>query len=293
MTTEKTRMRKHPFSNIHFTSTISMSLVLFLVGLVLLILFVARDMSKYVKENINLSIILDDQIEAQYAQRIEKYLLASPYARSVEHVSKEDALKDHIASLGEDPQEFLGYNPLMASLEVKLKAEYANSDSVSMIETKLKSFEHINRVAYQKDMVNLVNENVKRISLILLGLAVALLFISVALINNTIRLTVYSNRFLINTMKMVGATSWFIRRPYIGRSMLNGLLAAFISLLLLAGMVAYIQYEFGMPGLLIQPLSAIIVCVIVILLGVLLTAVSSYLAVGRFLKMHSNDMYSI
>ena len=293
MTTEKTRMRKHPFSNIHFTSTISMSLVLFLVGLVLLILFVARDMSKYVKENINLSIILDDQIGDQYAQRIEKYLLASPYARSVEHVSKEDALKDHIASLGEDPQEFLGYNPLMASLEVKLKAEYANSDSVSMIETKLKSFEHINRVAYQKDMVNLVNENVKRISLILLGLAVALLFISVALINNTIRMTVYSNRFLINTMKMVGATSWFIRRPYIGRSMLNGLLAAFISLLLLAGMVAYIQYEFGMPGLLIQPLSAIIVCVIVILLGVLLTAVSSYLAVGRFLKMHSNDMYSI
>lgn len=286
-------MRRHPFSNIHFTSTFSMSLVLFLVGLVCLMLFVARDMSKYVKENINLSVVLDDQITDQYAKRIEKYLNDSPYAKSVEYISKKDALKDHIANLGEDPQQFLGYNPLMASLEVKLNEAYANADSVAMIEARLKTFEHINRVAYQKDMVNLVNENVRKFSLILLGIAVVLLFISVALINNTIRLTVYSNRFLINTMKMVGATSWFIRRPYIGRSMLNGLLAAFIALLMLTGLVVYIQYEFAMPGMLIQPFSAAIVCVIVILLGAIITAVSSYFAVGRFLKMHSNDMYSI
>lgn len=286
-------MRRHPFSNIHFTSTFSMSLVLFLVGLVCLMLFVARDMSKYVKENINLSVVLDDQITDQYAKRIEKYLNDSPYAKSVEYISKKDALKDHIANLGEDPQQFLGYNPLMASLEVKLNEAYANTDSVAMIEARLKTFEHINRVAYQKDMVNLVNENVRKFSLILLGIAVVLLFISVALINNTIRLTVYSNRFLINTMKMVGATSWFIRRPYIGRSMLNGLLAAFIALLMLTGLVVYIQYEFAMPGMLIQPFSAAIVCVIVILLGAIITAVSSYFAVGRFLRMHSNDMYSI
>ena len=293
MTNDKNSIRKHPFSNIHFTSTFSMSLVLFLVGLVCLLLFVGRDMSKYVKENINLSVILDDQAGAQNVQRIEKYLLSTPYVKSVEYISKKDALKDHIASLGENPEEFLGYNPLMASLEVKLKADYANQDSVSMIEAKLKSFEHINRVAYQKDMVSLVNENVKKFSLILLGLAVVLLFISVALIYNTIRLTVYSNRFLINTMKMVGATSWFIRRPYIGRSMLNGLYAAIISIVLLVGMVAYVQFEFGMPGMLIQPFTAVIVGFIVILLGILLTAVSSYYAVGRFLKMHSNDMYSI
>ncbi len=293
MSIDKTSVKKHPFSNVHFTSTFSMSLVLFLVGLVSLLIFVARDMSTYVKENINLSIILDDQVGDQYVQRIEKYLNASAFTKSVEFISKKDALKDHIASLGENPEEFLGYNPLMASLEVKLKADYANPDSVSKIEAKLKTFEHINRVSYQKDMVSLVNENVKKFSLILIGLAIALLFISVALINNTIRLTVYSNRFLINTMRLVGATSWFIRRPYIGRSMLNGLLAAVISIVLLAGMVYYIQYEFGMPGMLIQPLTAVFVCLIVIFLGVLLTAASSYFAVGRFLKMHSNDMYNI
>ena len=293
MRKEKTKMSKHPFANIHFTSTFSMSLVLFLVGLVCLLLFVARDMSRYVKENINLSIVLDDQAGNQSAKRIEKYLLASPFAKSVEFISKEDALKDHIASLGEDPQEFLGYNPLMASLEVKLNAEYANTDSVAMIESKLKRFEHINRVAYQKDMVTLVNENIRKMSMILLGLAVILLFISVALINNTIRLTVYSNRFLINTMKLVGATRWFIRRPYIGRSMLNGFIAAFISILLLVATVYYVQTEFGMQGMMIEPMTAFLVGFIVIFLGMLLTAVSSYFAVGRFLKMSSNDMYFI
>lgn len=291
--TQNSKMRKHPFSNIHFTSTLSMSLVLFLVGLVCLLLFAARDMSRYVRENINLSVILDDQISDQYTQRIEKYLKDSPYAKSVEYVSKQDALKDHIASLGENPEEFLGYNPLMASIEVKLNAEYANVDSVAVIQTKLLSFEHINRIAYQKDMVSLVNENVRKVSLILLGLAVVLLFISVALIYNTIRLTVYSNRFLINTMKMVGATSWFIRKPYILKSMLNGLSAALIAMLLLTGMVAYIQYEFAMPGMLVEPLTAFMVCLIVVSLGLALTAASSFLAVGRYLRMHSNDMYFI
>ncbi len=293
MSKEKAIMRKHPFANVHFTSTFSMSLVLFLVGMICLLLFVARDMSRYVKENINLSIILDDQVGNQSAKRIEKYLLASPYAKSVDFVSKEEALEDHIASLGEDPQKFLGYNPLMASLEVKLNAEYANPDSVSMIEGKLRKFEHINRIAYQKDMVALVNDNIKKISIVLLGIALVLLFISVALINNTIRLTVYSNRFLINTMKLVGATRWFIRKPYVGRSMLHGLIAAVISIVLLIGMVVYVQNEFGLQGMMIRPATAFLVTGIVVFLGMLLSAISSYIAVGRFLKMSSNDLYLI
>jgi cell division transport system permease protein len=270
-----------------------MSLVLFLVGLVSLLLFVGRDMSNYVKENINLSVILDDQANDQYTKRIEKYLSTTAYTKSFEYISKKDALKDHIASLGENPEEFLGFNPLMASIEIKLKAAYANPDSVAGIEKKLKTFDHINRIAYQKDMVSLVNDNVKKFSLILLGLAVVLLFISVALIYNTIRLTVYSNRFLINTMRLVGAAPWFIQKPYIGRSMLNGLIAAIVSLIMLVGMIFYIQHEFGMQGTLIQPLTAVFVSFIVIFLGILLTAASSYFAVGRYLRMHSNDMYFI
>jgi len=283
--------KKRSFKNIHFTSTISMSLVLFLIGLVSLLLFMARDMSTYVKENINLSIILNDEIGKEYAQRIEKYLTSTPYTKSVEYISKEDALKDHIASMGEDPQDFLGYNPLMASIEVKLKAEYANTDSVNMIEKKLKTFENINRVVYQKDMVSLVNENVRKVSFILLGLAIILLIVSITLINNTVQLALYSNRFLINTMKLVGATHWFIRKPYLKSSIINGLFASLISLVLLVGVVYFVQYEFGMSGLVIQPLTATFISLIVISLGILLTAVSSFFAVGRYLKMKTDELY--
>jgi len=293
MTKKKNNTKKRRFKNIHVTSTISMSLVLFLIGLVSLLLFMARDMSNYVKENINLSIILNDEIGKEYSNRIEKYLLASPFTKSVEYISKEDALKDHISSLGEDPQDFLGYNPLMASLEVKLKANYANTDSVNMIEKKLKSFENINRVVYQKDMVSLVNENVRKVSLILFGLAIILLIVSITLINNTIRIALYSNRFLISTMKLVGATHWFIRKPYLKSSVMNGLLASFISLILLVAVVYFVQYEFGMSGLSIDPLTALIITLIVISMGILLTAISSYYAVGRYLKMKTDDLYFI
>ncbi len=293
MSKDKSKVSKPVFLNIHLTSTISMSLVLFLVGLVFLLLFVAHDMSTYVKENINLSIILDDGIPQQDALRIENYLKSSQYAKSVDYISKEEALKDHITNLGENPKDFLGYNPLKASIEVKLHAQYANNDSVGKIQTKLKSFEHINRVVYQKDMVSLVNDNVRKVSLILLALAAVLLFVSVALINITIRLSLYSDRFLINTMKLVGATPWFIRRPYIGSSMLNGLAASFISILLLGGVVYFVHYQFGMPGSIIQPFTACIVGSIVIVLGITLTAISSYFSVGRYLRMNINDMYFI
>jgi len=291
MKNKNTAKPKKKIRSLHLTSTLSMSLVLFLVGLVSLLLFVARDMSVFVKENINLSIVLDDEIDQSYTKRIEKYLTTSSFAKSVDYVSKEDALKDHIASLGEDPQDFLGYNPLKASLEVKLKANYANTDSVAVIESKLKAFEHINRIAYQKDMVSLVNENVRKVSLVLLGLAIVLLIVSIALINNTVRLAVYSNRFLINTMKLVGATHWFIRKPYIIQGLLNGFVAALISLAMLAGMVYYILYEFGMTAAALNPVSAVLVSLIVIVAGVVLTSLSSYFAVGRYLKMNTHDMY--
>lgn len=277
--------------NIHFGSTISMSLVLFLIGLVSLLLFVAHDMSVYVKENINLSIILDDDAETSETKRVETFLTAAGYAKDITFVSKEDALKEHIAALGDDPKDFLGYNPLKASLEVKLKADYANPDSVKMIETKLKTFGVIERVAYQKDLIGLVNDNVKKISLVLLGLALVLLIVAVALINNTVRLSIYSNRFLINTMQMVGATNWFIRKPYIRQSVMNGLVSALIATAILAIVVYYILFEFGLTGLSINPVSAFWVAFIVFLSGVLLMAASTYLSIGRYLKMNTNDMY--
>jgi len=287
------KVRKPGFLNILLTSTISMSLVLFLVGLVFLLFFVARDMSTYVKENLNLSIILDDNTGKLDEQRIEKFLTGSPYAKSVDYISKADALKDHISSLGENPQEFLGYNPLKASIEVKLHEVYANNDSVIKIENKLKSFAGVNRIVYQKDMVSLVNENVNKLSIILLVLAVILLFISVALINNTIRIALYSNRFLINTMKLVGATPRFIRKPYMINSGVNGIIAAAFSIFLLGGVVYFVQNEFGISGLIFHSTNLIFVIFIVLLCGIVLSAISSYFAVNKYLKMHSGDMFLI
>ena len=279
--------------SIHLSSTVSMSLVLFLIGLVSLLFFVARDLSVIVKENINLSIVLDDGVNKAYSQRIEKYLETSAFAKSVEYVSKEDALKEHIASLGENPEDFLGYNPLKASLEVKLNAKYANTDSVKMIETKLKTFEHINQIAYQRDMVDLVNDNVSKISLVLLSIALVLLMVSVALINNTVRLGIYSNRFLINTMKLVGATPGFIRKPYLKSAFWGGLIASLISLTLMAALVYYSMFQFGMNILMIQPSTLITVSLIIIVSGIVLTVTSTFFAVGRYLKMKTNDMYYI
>ena len=279
--------------SIHLSSTVSMSLVLFLIGLVSLLFFVARDLSVIVKENINLSIVLDDGVNKAYTQRIEKYLNTSAFTKSVEYVSKEDALKEHIASLGENPEDFLGYNPLKASLEVKLNAKYANTDSVKMIETKLKTFEHINQIAYQRDMVDLVNDNVSKISLVLLSIALVLLMVSVALINNTVRLGIYSNRFLINTMKLVGATPGFIRKPYLKSAFWGGLIASLISLTLMAALVYYSMLQFGMNILMIQPSTLITVSLIIIVSGIVLTVTSTFFAVGRYLKMKTNDMYYI
>ncbi|MDD4991996.1 MAG: permease-like cell division protein FtsX [Paludibacter sp.] len=293
MTKEKMSIGKPGLRNIQLTSTVSMSLVLFLVGMVFLLLLVARDMSTYVKENINLSIILEDKISTAEEQRLVKYLEASPYAKSVEYISKEAALKDHISSLGDNPQEFLGYNPLKASIEVKLHAQYANNESVVLIQSKLKAFENINQVVYQKDMVSLVNDNVRKLSLVLLGIAAILLFVSIALINNTIRLGLYSNRFLINTMKLVGATPWFIRRPYLISSIINGLIAAVISIVLLIGVIVFVQTEFGVPGMIMPTGNILLVSFSVVFLGALLTGVSSYFAVGRYLRMNSNELHII
>ncbi len=284
-------MKMKKIKNIHFGSTISMSLVLFLIGLVSLLLFVAHDMSVYVRENINLSIILDDDADRAESNRVETFLNSAGYAKKITFVSKEDALKEHIAALGDDPQDFLGYNPLKASLEVKLRAKFANPESVKMIETKLKTFEAIERVKYQKDLVGLVNDNVKKISIVLLGLALVLLIVAVALINNTVRLSIYSNRFLINTMQMVGATNWFIRKPYIRQSVINGLVAAIIAILILGIVAYYILFEFGLNGLSVNPVSAIWVSVIVLLSGIVLMCTSTYLSIGRYLKMNTNDMY--
>jgi cell division transport system permease protein len=285
--------QKNRFKKISLTTTLSMSLVLFLIGLVSLLIFVARDLSVYVKENINLSIILEDKIMQSDMDRIEEFISLSPFTKSVVYISKEDALKDHIASLGENPEDFLGYNPLLASLEVKLKADYANTDSVAVIESSFKDFVGINQIAYQKDLVSLINNNVSKLSFLLLCLTIVLMIVSVALINNTVRLAVFSNRFLINTMKLVGANRSFILKPYLKQAVIHGIVAGIFSLVLLTFMVAYVQIEFGMVAKIINPVSSMIVTLIVLVSGVILSGLSTYFAVSKYLKMTTNEMYEL
>lgn len=285
--------KKYIFRNASITATFSMSLVLFMVGLLALSLFLSRDMSNYVRENLNLSIVLKDDITRNDLNKISKKLEKSTFTKSFEYISKEQALEEHIASLGENPEEFLGFNPLLASYEVKLKADYANNDSVANIEKMLTKFSGIERVSYQKDVMDMVNENIRKIGVVIFALALVLMLISFALINNTVRLRVYSNRFLINTMKLVGAKSWFIRKPYIWQSIVNGLFAAVIAVLMLTGLVYYFKYQFGLDTEMITAQTTWMVVVIVFVSGVLLSAISSYFAVGRYLRMRTDDMYFV
>lgn len=293
MSKKKTRNKRYLIRNAGLTATVSMALVLFLVGLFTSILLLTRNMSNELKENLNLSIVLNDDITEQQTARIKKYLEGADFSKSVTLISKEQALEEHIQALGEDPAEFLGWNPLFASLEVKLKADYAHNDSLAKIEAQLKRYENINKVVYQKDMIAMVNDNVKKISFILIGLAAIMILISFALINNTVRLRIYANRFLINTMKLVGAKSWFIRKPYVGKSVLNGLTAALLALLLLTGMVYYLKFRFGLDSRFISTEMALVVSGVVIITGVLLAAVSSYFAVGKYVRMQTDELYYI
>lgn len=289
----KTKKKKYFLRNVHFTATFSMALVLFLIGLIALISFVVKDMANSMKENVNLSIIIQDGIPQNDIDYVKSVLDRSSFSKSVEFISKEQALKDHIDNLGDNPEDFLGFNPLLASIEVKLKSEYANNDSIAKIEQKLKKFPSIQQVFYQKDVISMVNDNIKKVTVILLGLAAVLLLISFALINNTVRLSIYSNRFLINTMKLVGADRWFIRRPYIAKSVLNGIIAAGIALMLLALVIYYLQYNYGIQLQVISVQTGLVTALVVIVSGVLLTAISSFFAVNRYLRMRTDDMYFV
>ena len=187
------------FFNARLTSTISISLVLFILGIVVLMGILATRLSMYVKENMGFSIVLKENVKESQVKKLQKKLDIAPYVRATQYISKEDALKELEVELGENPKDLLGFNPLQASIEVKLRSDYAHPDSLVWIEKGLrKGTVAIDDIVYQKDLIQLVNDNIRRISFMLLGLAVVLMLISFALISNTIRLGAYSKRFIIH-----------------------------------------------------------------------------------------------
>ena len=275
------------------TSSISTTLVLLLLGLVVFFVLGAHNLSVYVKENINFSILISDDMKESDILKLQKKLDKEPFVKATEYISKKQALREQTEAMGTDPQEFLGYNPFTASIEVKLHSDYANSDSIVKIEKKIKKNTNIQEVLYQKDLIDAVNDNIRNISLMLLGLAVILTFISFALINNTIRLTIYSKRFLIHTMKLVGASWSFIRRPFLRRNFWIGELSAVIADAVLWGAAYWlVSYE---PELIrvITPDVMLLVSVSVLIFGVLITWLCALLSINKYLKMKAGTLYYI
>ncbi|MGL5228724.1 MAG: cell division protein FtsX [Bacteroidales bacterium] len=281
------------FFNAKLTSTISTSLVLFLLGLTTLLILVTQDLSAYVKENIGFSIIISDNVKEAEIQKMTKQLEKAPYVKEIQHISKEQALEELKEELGEDPEAFLGFNPLLASVEIKLKSEYANNDSIAIIEKSLKKNSDIRDILYRKDLIQAVNDNVRRISIIFIILASVLMIISFALISNTIRLTVYSKRFTIYTMKLVGAKDSFIRSPFIWGNIGSGIIAAIFANAMLAALLYGINNEVDGVIQLISPDVMIATGVVVLVAGILLTGISAYFAVNKYLNMKYNKLFLV
>ena len=286
--------RADSFFNMQFiTSSISTTLVLLLLGMVVFFVLSANNLSNYVRENIGFTVLVSDDMKEPEALKFQQQLNEKAYVKESAYISKEQALKEQTEAMGTDPAEFLGYNPFTASIEIKLNAEYANSDSIAWIEKEILANKRVMEVSYPQDLLDSVNRNLQRVSLFLMGLAALLTLISFALINNTIRLAVYSKRFLIHTMKLVGASWSFIRRPFLVRNVWVGVLAALMADALLMGM-AYmlVKYE---PQLveIITPATLLVVMGSVFVFGVVITCMCAYISINKYLRMKASTLYYI
>ena len=275
------------------TLCISTTMVLILLGLVVLSVLIARNLSNYVRENMAINLVLGDTISIDDGAALVKELQARPYTREVKYISQEEALQTMTEKLGANPVEFAGVNPFQAEIEVQMQAAYANTDSLRHISEQLMKDARVTDVAYQADLIDDVNVNIQRISLILLALSILLLIVSYALISNSVRLGVYSRRFTIHTMKLVGAKWSFIRRPFLKRSIIIGLIASLLACIVL-GAIVYSLYRYQ-PGAeeLITQRDLIITAVAVLVFGSLFMVVCTLFSVNKFLRMTAGELYKI
>ncbi|WP_300796072.1 permease-like cell division protein FtsX [uncultured Bacteroides sp.] len=286
-------MKKHKstFDMQFITAGISTTMVLFLLGLVVFFVLTANNLSVYIRENIAFSAILDDGIKETSIIKLQESLNKKDYVKQTVYISKDQALKEQIEAMGTDPSEFLGHNPFNASIEIKLNAGYTHPDSIKWIEKELMENKGILEVSYPQNLLDSVNRNLQKISAFLLGLAVLLSLISFSLINNTIRLTIYSKRFLIHTMKLVGASWGFIRRPFITRNLWIGILSGTVAnAILTASAYTAVKYE---PELLaiVSPESIMIVAAAVMVFGMIITTFCAYISINKYLRMKISELY--
>ena len=274
-----------------FINTIITTMVLILLGMVLLLTLTANVVGKSVKENLVVTVVLQEDVLTEEAQKLQEKLHAKPYVNCIEYISKEQALKEHVESMGIDPSEFLEANPFPISMEVSLKAEYSNNDSLLWIEKELEDTPQVDEVVYQKDLVENLNRNLTYVSLVLLGIAVLLIFVSLSLIYLTVQLIVYNHRFITHTMKLVGAKWSYIRRPFLINSLWIGLISAILAIAILFGMVTWAaKYDEGVL-LYVTRQNMLIVAGSVLAVGLFITTACTYVSVTQQLYKKSRRLY--
>ena len=279
------------FFNTYLISMVSISLVLYLLGLILILGFLGNALSHYIKENISFTLVLTDELQDEDLQNLWDDLESQPCIKTIEYVSKEQALLEMQHELGENPETFLGFNPFHASIEVKLKTEYAHPDSILQIEQRMASQFCVTEVLYRKDMMQAVYQNIRRIGVVLVMLLFVFVVIAFVLINNTVRLLIYSKRFIIYTMRLVGATSAFIRKPFIRNNMLSGLISGLLAIILLMGSLYYVKVEFLNLEDIIHAETMMLIYAIVLAAGIIISVIAAYLSVNRYLRVSYGKLY--
>jgi cell division transport system permease protein len=262
-----------------------------MLGLLGFVLIYARSLTDHLRENIGFTIYLKKNAREASILKFQKSLDASDFVRTTTYISADEAASQIKKELGEDFIGFVGYNPLYPSIEARLKSEYTQLDSIQNIEKLILADELVSEIDYQRDLIGEINSNMHRISIILLGFAVLLLFVSIGLINNTIRLSVYSKRFIIRSMMLIGATQGFIRKPFIFKGMLHGILSAFIASAMLELLIYFASKEIPELDALHNSTYLTILFGVVLFLGIIITGLANYMAVRKYLKMKIDNLY--
>ena len=285
------KFQKRRLISSYFSVVLSVFLVLFLLGILGFFIINSKKLADDFKEEIAMTVFFKNEANDTILKAFGKELKAAPFAKSFVYVSKEVAAKQHTDIIGEDFMTFLGENPLQNSYDIHLKADYVIKDSIAKIETRLRKNVMISDIVYDKQLVNLVNDNIKKVSMWILIVSGFLTFIAVLLINSSLRLSIHSNRFIIKTMQMVGATKAFIRKPFVMRSVKLGMIGAGLAIIALIGVLIYIETNFPGLGILEDKLLVALVLLLVFGAGVLITWISTYFATQRFLNLRTDDLY--
>jgi cell division transport system permease protein len=285
------KFQKRRLISSYFSVVLSVFLVLFLLGVLGLFIINSKKLANDFKEKIAMTVFFKNEANDSVIKAFNTELKRAPFAKSYVYVSKERAAKEHTDIIGEDFLTFLGENPLLNSYDIHLKADYVERDSISKIESSLRQNTMIEDIVYDKQLVNLVNDNIKKVSMWILIISGFLAIIAVLLINSSLRLSIHSNRFIIKTMQMVGATKSFIRKPFVTRSVKLGMLGAALAIIALIALLLYVETNFPGLGILEDKVLIGLVLLAVFALGVLITWVSTHFATQRFLNLRTDDLY--